>query len=109
LNLVAGYCPMGCGGSLYLSAGGTVLCGRPGCPNPRSVAELLSDAETEHIVEFDAGTFQLQHPLRERLGGLLFACTLHRRLPAMPAVVHGRYRAIERPPGSGDFDWTELS
>lgn len=92
---VKGYCPMGCGGTLFLASGGYVTCSWIECPNPTAACDLLLDPETEHIVVLTADGFSIQHPLRERLEGELFDCGLHRILSAAegPPWLPGRYRA----------------
>ena len=92
---VQGYCPMGCGQTLFLGEGGHITCSYVRCPRPDAVDELLGDRETEHVVELSAGTFAVQHPLRERLAGELFACSLHQEIAACsgpPAEPGYRYR-----------------
>lgn len=91
---VKGYCPMGCGRTLFLASGGYVTCSWHTCPNPSAAADLLLDAETEHVVHLEAKTFSIQHPLRERLNGDLWECGLHARLAALdgPPATPGRYR-----------------
>lgn len=100
MKRVAGYCPMGCGKTLFLSRGGCVACSSVQCPAPDAVNVILGDSETEHIIRFDAVGFSIQHPLRERLNGELFDCMVHRRLRGlteMPVEEPGLYRMIERP------------
>ena len=82
-----GHCPMGCGTTLFLGEG------------------LLEDAEAEHVVTFEASTFTVRHPLRERIGGQLEDCDLHRYVAALPGppVRPGRYRARAQP--TGDWSW----
>lgn len=91
---VAGYCPA-CGtSSLFLGSGGWVTCSLDKCPNPTAAADVLDEPEIEHIVELGEATFSIQHPLRERLNGLLFRCDLHERLSACdgPPAKPGTYR-----------------
>lgn len=100
---VIGYCPMGCGQTLFLGSGGHVTCSYLECPNPASVDELLSESDTRHLVRIEGDKFTIQHPLRERLtrdggdfiSGSLFACELHQRLHALdgPPAVPGYYHA----------------
>lgn len=89
-DIVGAYCPMGCGQTLHLSAGGMIVCLAPDCPDQMAVAKLLGEPETDHIVTLrdDAktwvfneetqqseqvslgalyGTFTIRHPLRERI------------------------------------------
>lgn len=87
---VAGYCPMGCGQTLFVGAGGRLTCSYAECPMPTAVDELLSDGDTRHLVRIDEDKFTIQHPLRERVGeahsltsGNLFSCELHKKLHAL--------------------------
>jgi hypothetical protein len=93
---VNGHCPMGCGWTLRLSGAGDVWCESPGCPRPAAVGEILMDRETEHLVQFEAGTFTVLHPLRERLDNELLDCGLHAEIAALPGppVAPGMYRAM---------------
>lgn len=95
---VAGYCPMGCGQTLTLDTRGHVTCSGATCPRPDAADELLTDPETEHIVELGAFNFSVQHPLRERLDGDLLQCTLHSWIadqPHPPEPPGNRYRVRE--------------
>lgn len=94
---VRGFCPMGCGETLFLGADGYVTCRRDTCQAPDAASEILHTAETEHIVEFHDEHFDVQHPLRERLfDKRLFTCPLHEYLTALsgPPFRPGRYRAL---------------
>lgn len=105
---VQGYCPMGCGRTLFLADGGYVTCSYVRCPRPDAVADILADRESEHIVVFSAGDFTIRHPLRERLGDSLMDCELHKVLEVLagPPVQPGRYRATL----SGErWTWTAVS
>lgn len=97
---VAGYCPACGGASLFLGAGDYVTCSRSDCPNPTAVADLLlEDArETEHIVRIGWDSFDVQHPLRERLHADMFGCGLHRYLTELagPPRHAGLYRVTWR-------------
>lgn len=101
--MVAGYCPMGCGLTLFLGAEGFITCGHIECPRPDAVAELLVDRETEHLVTFTETEFTVKHPLRERLDDALLSCVLHKHLRAMdgPPVWPGTYRARRSAKGWG--------
>lgn len=92
---VTGYCPMGCGRTLFLADGGYVTCSYIHCPRRDAVADLLGDKETAHIVEFGAEVFTVRHPLRERLDDALMTCALHEYIAGLggPPVQPGRYRA----------------
>lgn len=105
---VAGYCPMGCGQTLFLGSGSQIRCSNHGCPRPDAVDELLADRETEHVVVLGEATFSIQHPLRERLDGALFECQLHEWLSEQdgPPEGPGQYRVSEP---YGDSFWEPLS
>lgn len=94
MNTVNGYCPMGCGTTLYVD-GGMVSCSNLNCPRPNAVSEILSDKETEHIVVVGQKDFTVKHPLRERLDNELLECNLFEHLesldgPPVPAGEHYR-------------------
>ena len=105
---IAGYCPMGCGQTLFLGSGGRITCSNHGCSRSDAVDELLAERETEHIVLLEEGTFSIQHPLRERLDGALFECSLHEWLSSQdgPPEAPGQYRVREP---YGDSLWERLS
>ena len=97
---VEGYCPMGCGRTLFLGDGGDIICSSRLCPRRSAVAEILADPETEHIVWFGEATFTVLHPLRERLTdedaqAAIAACALHEHIKGLdgPPVTPGKYRA----------------
>jgi Family of unknown function (DUF6085) len=99
---VAGWCPMGCGQTLYLGEGGSVTCAS-NCPRPSAVTEILSDPETQHIIVADEDGWQGLHPLRERLDGDLLSCDLAGALVTMPPPP-GRYRVTRQVRG-GMVTW----
>lgn len=98
---VAGFCPMGCGPTLFLGTGNNVTCSSLDCSAPGAVDELLHDRETEHIVVIREHDFTVQHPVRERVTGELMDCELHRFLASLdgPPRRPGRYRAMPTMPG----------
>jgi hypothetical protein len=98
---IAGNCPMGCGGGLILSELGEIFCADLLCPRPAAAAQILADAESEHIVTFTAGGFTIRHPLRERLDDALLQCELHEHLASRdaPLMPPGTYRAQSPRPG----------
>lgn len=104
---VKGYCPMGCGQTLFLASGGHITCRLDVCPNPTAVDDILAWPEHEHVVTFASKDFTILHPLRERLNNELVNCDLHafcRHLDG-PPVEPGNYRAR----GSGDkWTWERL-
>ena len=102
---IYGYCPMGCGATLFLGDGGHVTCWWYACPDPAKVDTILSDPESEHIVEFEEERFQVLHPLRER-GEELFECAIHADLGNLdgPPVQPGRYRVTRSPDNAFQFE-----
>jgi Family of unknown function (DUF6085) len=91
---VVGYCPMGCGPHLHVMSGGMIMCLAPGCPDPGSVTGIISDPETNDVVEFTDERFTVLHPLRERLSGNLFGCPVNQAVLALDDPPDpGRYRA----------------
>ncbi|MET9086137.1 DUF6085 family protein [Streptomyces sp. NPDC004237] len=100
---VVGYCPLGCGATLRLTKG-VIACSDSECPRPDAVHTILSDDETEHILQFDEHGFTIRHPLRERLDDDLMRCDLHQFCATMlgpPRDGPGRYRATRL----GPRDW----
>jgi uncharacterized protein DUF6085 len=71
---VQGWCPMGCGNTLFLGAGGYITCSSLDCPTPDAVTAILDDHEIHHTVRLRGARTEVQHPLRERLAGDLFVC-----------------------------------
>lgn len=94
---VKGYCPMGCGPSLFRAPSGHITCSYVECPNPSAASDVLADPEVEHVVEFKEDAFYVLHPLRERLEGWLFDCPVHRQISDLsgPPVEPGRYRRYD--------------
>lgn len=105
---IAGYCPMGCGETLFVGKGGYLTCSALKCPRPDAVSDLLADNETGHIVELKEHTFTVRHPLKERLDDALLQCTLSDYLRDLdgPPVPPGRYRA--RPTIDG-WSWQAIN
>jgi hypothetical protein len=104
---IQGYCPMGCGQTLFLGSGGYVTCSYLQCPKPDAVSVILADIYTDHVVEFGDTEFTVKHPLKERLNDALFTCELHTYIAGMdgPPVSPGRYFALPR----GDrWTWQRL-
>lgn len=94
-DIVGVYCPMGCGETLHLMASGMIRCLDPHCRQSDAAQKILADKETDHIVVFSEGGWEMIHPLSDRLGALL-GCAVHEacnRLPGPPAGICGKYRA----------------
>ncbi len=95
MTRVAGYCPMGCGETLILGAGGHVTCGDLACAEPCAPDLILHESETAHIVDIAETSFAITHPLRDRIDlTKLVDCTLHAYMSALagPPRTPGRYR-----------------
>lgn len=105
---INGYCPMGCGATLGVLSDRVIACTGPDCPRPLAAAQVLDDAETEHLVEFGDEAFTVRHPLRERLDDQLMDCWLHEHIASLagPPVAPGRYRALE---GDGGWLWEAIA
>jgi len=90
---VVGYCPNGCGETLYLADGGQIMCSTNKCPDPLAVSKLLIGDQKDHIVTLSDSGFTVQHPLRERVDGKLHECNLYRDLSnaGQPDLPNGRY------------------
>jgi hypothetical protein len=109
---VQGYCPMGCGQTLYLNTEAeAITCSNDDCPSPVAIDVLLENPETEHIVDLQRSTFSVQHPMRERLYGALFNCELHGYLTGLPGppAEPGRYRVIWDPADPTATRWEPAS
>lgn len=95
---IRGFCPMGCGQSLYLDEGFMrVVCMSLECPRDTAVDEILADPETGHLAKIGSRDFSLVHPLRERLDQDLLHCELNQYLTELggPPVEPGRYRVTQ--------------
>lgn len=99
---VYGYCPLGCGATLFVGEGGFITCSNKDCPQPDAVSLILGDNETEHVAEISEAGFILKHPLRERLDDALFGCSFATHLEELSGapVPPGRYRVIAGTPSS---------
>ncbi len=109
MSEVQGHCPMGCGRTLFLGAGGHVTCSWIGCLRPTAVDDLLNDSESEHVVVLKARTFTVRHPLRERLDDALLTCSLDEWIAGLagPPAQPGRYRV--RWHGEPTKSWERLA
>lgn len=102
---IDGYCPMGCGRTLFVGEDGYITCSFIECPRREAVSLILADRETEHIVMFSNTAFTVRHPLRERLDDALMECQLHEHIAGLsgPPVQPGRYRALAE--DDGEWSW----
>lgn len=106
MSHINGFCPMGCGETLYLE-GADVACVSLKCPRDTAASEILADPESGHIVELGVRDLSIIHPLRERLDGQLLECELSEYLQDLggPPQPPGRYRVA----GSGEtWEWAAL-
>lgn len=116
---IAGRCPA-CGGQTLTFA----LGGRPGllelycagveCPRPTALHEILTGySQPDHIVDLRRGDYSVQHPMVERLDGVLLdACALEAWLHQLdgPPEPLGRY-TVSQPDESDDWStamWTPV-
>lgn len=99
---VQGWCPMGCGQTLYLDDLGRIYCDEFDCTNFEAAAELLDDRETGHIVVFGQVGFTIRHPLRERIADELMGCDLMGAAQGFDQETIGRFRATRR---AGGPEW----
>ncbi len=104
-SFVRGFCPMGCGETLFIGQGGYITCSVLHCPRPDAVADILGTRETGHLVEVTAAAYSILHPLRERLDNALLTCPLPAYLDAQsgPPGAPGSYRA--QADGNGGWRW----
>lgn len=104
---VNGFCPRGCGETLYLHQG-NVCCSDFHCPEEGAVTKILSDAEVEHIVGFGTSGFTIRHPLRERVNDEILECELGEYLSTFSSSPRelGAYRA--RPWGDKHWHFEEI-
>lgn len=116
---VYGWCPMGCGETLFLAAQGVVECVKVDCPDSLAVTALLADREMEHVVTFQGDGWQAKHPIRERIADELLSCPIGDAVKIMiqhgvdglpeDLVHHGIYRVYRSPIGPGGWAWEDLA
>lgn len=102
---VQGFCPMGCGQTLFLGAGGHITCSWAHCPDPGALDTIANEAVTEHIIHIRALDFTIRHPLRDRVGRNLELCGFHEWLSSLdaPPMPPGTYLVA---PSSDGWTWT---
>lgn len=104
---IVGFCPMGCGNTLFRTGTGHIMCAKAGCSSPLAVSSILVAGETEHLVLIADGSINMQHPLRERLDGTLFGCTLFEEIGESGDLMPpGRYRVSRAQRG---LFWEDLT
>jgi hypothetical protein len=106
---VHGYCPMGCGETLYLDGLACVRCDQPNCPRPDAADRILADPETEHLVTVAEDGYSMKHPLHERLDNALLSCALGAEIGELYQDVGdylgmGTFRVVPTPPRG--WTWT---
>lgn len=98
--MINGYCPQGCGETLDVNAAGNVMCVNATCPEPYTIADILQDPETEHIITCYSDSWSMKHPLRERLNDELLTCAAGEEVSETAYLMDiGTYRL------SGGPDW----
>lgn len=99
-----------------------LYCWRENCPDPDAANKILGDNEIHHIVRFDSDseTFNVKHPLRERVNSELLDCSIHsvvvEAIDMDSVVPEGSWRLIGHPsvyiPGGpdqeADWEWEPL-
>jgi hypothetical protein len=87
---------MGCGKTLAYDAG-IIVCSAENCPDSTAATSILEDPITDHLVVISGETFGIMHPLRERLHGRLWSCSLHEALSLLdgPPAPEGTYRITD--------------
>lgn len=110
---VPGYCP-GCGTQALQLRGGKLLCEHRDCPTPDAAAKILSDPEIEHIVVVEDASWNMKHPLRERINDELLDCAVARMLRGMfefgpvPVPDPGTYRVTPSGDDKKPWKWETL-
>lgn len=91
---VKGYCPMGCGDTLFLGHEGYIICGFLDCPKPEAADEVLHISETSHVAYLDEYNYTLVHPLKCRLFYPTLKCPEDTYLNSLtgPPRKPGKYR-----------------
>lgn len=102
---VQGFCPMGCGQTLFLGTGGHITCSWANCPDTGALDTIASEPVTEHIVHIRAKDFTIRHPLRDRVGRNLEECGFHGWLSSLdaPPMPPGTYLVA---PAANGWTWT---
>lgn len=93
MMLVNGACPM-CGYETLALEGGDLVCLRDECPRPTAASEILHDYEIHHRVRLNEDSFNVLHPLHERLDGALMRCRVAEGISEWsgPKYAVGEYR-----------------
>jgi hypothetical protein len=103
---IAGYCPLGCGETLYTAHGIKIMCSDPACPDPDAAQKILNEPETEHLVTIAGDGYSVKHPLRERIDNALLDCAAGKHAGYYGAgMTPGRYR-LHAP--FADWEWQRL-
>lgn len=98
-NRVAGFCPMGCGRTLYRSPTEQIVCANEDCSNRDSVSTLLAADSRFHQVLIHEGGFKIVCPLGERLSDV--RCSFHIWMQSLdgPPKPDGSYLVRRGPNG----------
>lgn len=106
---IYGFCPMGCGETLFVDDG-HIKCLSLNCPRDTAVDEILSDPEIGHIINLGEHDFNSIHPLWERLDRQLLDCPLNQYLRGLggPPVEPGIWR-VTASTARGTWAWEQIS
>lgn len=98
-------CPWGCGNTIHLMSG-HLICVNERCPERLGLQKILEQNRPYHLVELEATTFSIQHPLSERLNGELFRCPVHAQISGAPRPPKpGTFKVSPDPLHDGYFYW----
>lgn len=101
-------CPE-CGhASLSASELGMIRCDLYACPRPDAAHLILATATPNHVVQVNPADFAIEHPLIERLDGVLLdTCPFGAWMNALtgPPVAPGRYNVIAQPEHYKGLPW----
>lgn len=86
-----------------------LACYAEGCPRPSTAAEILMDEEIHHRVKLNDSSFNILHPLRERLDGALLECRVADGIGQWsgPQYPVGEYRVMDF--GEEQETWESLA
>lgn len=90
-----------------------IWCANNFCARQNAVNEILSDPETEHIVTLEDDSWNMKHPLRERLDDELLHCAVAEALRNIyeydvPIPENGTYRVIPSNDDTKPWKWEKL-
>lgn len=103
---------MGCGPTLTATVSvleySEVICSNKECPNPKAVTDILCEPSVFHLVELHDATYNIMHPLHERINNELLRCDFSQFMDeqAGPPVAPGHYRVYQTEKG---WQWDEAT